>query len=188
MPTMPITQAQPKCILEAANLHDQSQVDQLLRQRKICGWKTRPSDMVSWKARAEARTTTLFWIKPIANPDLRAGHVSLDRISDDPSSLKIADLFILPEHRGGGLARAAFQAVEKMATTEPKRYSEDEEMRLEYNKLTGTWPSQKGATNEDWYARMGYVTYEEKPAYPERESRPTGRFLLASFMKKEIRR
>lgn len=196
------TQAQPKCTLEPANLHDQSQVDELLRQRKICGWRSSPSDVVSWRERAEARTTTLFWIKPAVHPDLRAGHVSLDKVSDDPSSLKIADLFILPEHRGGGVARAAFQAVEDMAATEPygseqcrtllvdtlsKRYSEDEDLRLEYKQLTGIWPRQKGATNEDWYARMGYVTYEEKPAYAEVEGRDTGKFLLGSFMKKNIR-
>ncbi|POS68838.1 hypothetical protein DHEL01_v212769 [Diaporthe helianthi] len=187
MPTIPTTQAQPKCTLEAANLHDKSQVDELLRQRKICGWKTRPSDMVSWKERAKAGTTTLFWIKPTTHPELRVGHISLEKVSGDPSSRKIADLFILPEHRGGGIARAAFQAVEQMASYYGTRYSEDEEMRLEYNQLTGTWPSQKGATNEDWYARMGYVTYEEKPAYPDREGRPTGKFLLASFMKKDLR-
>lgn len=200
---MPTTQAQPKCTLEPANLHDQSQVDELLRQRKICGWRLSPSDIISWKERAEAQTTTLFWIKATAHPDLRVGHISLDKVSGDPSILKIADLFVLPEHRGGGIARAAFQAVEQMATTEPygsedcrallvdtlsKRYAEDEEMRLEYKQLTGTWPKQKGATNEDWYARMGYVTYEVKPAYAEVEGKDTGKFLLGAFMKKEILR
>lgn len=194
--------AQPKLTLEPANLHEQSQVDELVRQRKICGWKTRPSDMVSWKERTEARATTLFWIKPTAQPDLRVGHISLDKIDDDPSSMKIADLFVLPEHRGGGIARAAFKAMEEMATTEPygsekcrnllvdtlsKKYSEDEEMRLEYNQLTGTWPKPKGTTNEEWYGRMGYMTYKEKPTYPEREGQPGGKLLLASYMKKAIR-
>jgi GNAT superfamily N-acetyltransferase len=196
--------AQRNCTLEPADLREQSQVDELLRQRKICGWKTRPSDMASWKERAEARATTLFWIKPTAQPDLRVGHISLDKVSEDPSSLNIADLFVLPEHRGGGIARAAFQAVEEMATTEPygskncrtllidtlsRKYSDDEKMRLEYNQLTGVWPNPKGKTNEEWYGRMGYVTYKEEPLYPEIEGRPTStqKLLLASFMKKEMR-
>lgn len=193
--------AQPKCALEPADLREQSQVDELLRQRKICGWKTRPSDIVSWKERAEAQETTLFWIKPTSQPDLRVGHISLDKVSGDPSTLKIADLFVLPEHRGGGIARAAFQAVEGMATMEQygsekcrallvdtlsRKYSEDEEMRREYAQLTGEEPKPKGATNEEWYVRMGYVTYKEQPAYPERDGRPSGKLLLASYMKKEI--
>lgn len=197
-----IAQAQPKCTLEPANLREQSQVDELLRQRKICGWKTRPSDMTSWKERAEAGATTLFWIKPTTHPDLRAGHISLDKISGDPTAAKIADLFVLPEHRGGGVARAAFRAVEEMAATEPygsagcrtilidtlsRRYSEDEAMRREYTQLAGEKPKPMGATNEEWYVRLGYVTYKEEPAYPEREGRPNGKLLLASFMKKDIR-
>lgn len=196
------SRTQPKCTLEPANLREQAQVDELLRQRKICGWKTRPSDMASWKERAEAHTTTLFWIKPTAQPDLRVGHISIDKVSGDPSTIKISDLFVLPEHRGGGIARAAFQAVEGMATVEPygseecktllidtlsRKYSYDEEMRREYTQLTGVEPNPKGATNEEWYGRMGYVTYKEEPAYPEREGRPNGKLLLASFMKKEIR-
>lgn len=193
--------AQPKCTLEPADLRDQSQVDELLRQRKICGWKTRPSDMASWKERAEARETTLFWIKPTSQPDLRVGHISLDKVKGDPSTIKIADLFVLPEHRGGGIARAAFQTVEQMATVErygsekcrtlmidtlSRKYSDDEEMRREYTQLTGEEPKPKGATNEEWYGRMGYVTYKEEPAYPETGGRRSGKLLLASFMKKEI--
>lgn len=195
-------QPQPKCTLEPADLREQSQVDELLRQRKICGWKTRPSDMVSWKERAETHLTTLFWIKLTSQPDLWVGHISLDKVSGDPSTLKIADLFVLPEHRGGGIARAAFQTVEGMATTEPhgsescrtllidtlsRKYSEDEEMSREYTELTGVKPNPRGATNEEWYVRMGYVTYKEEPTYPEREGQPGGKLLLASFMKKEIR-
>lgn len=194
--------AQPKCTLEPAALREQSQADELLRQRKICGWKTRPSDMASWKERAEARRTTLFWIKPAAQPDLRVGHISLDKVGDDGAAVNISDLFVLPEHRGGGIAKAAFQAVEAMATTEPygsencrtilidtlsRKYSDDDGMRLEYTRLTGEQPNPKGRTNEEWYARMGYVKYNEKPAYPERQGRPSGTLLLASYMKKEIR-
>ncbi|KAK7705310.1 hypothetical protein SLS64_008147 [Diaporthe eres] len=193
--------AQPKCTLEPANLREESQVDELLRQRKICGWKTRPSDMTSWKKRAEAQETTLFWIRPAAQPDHRVGHISLDMVSGDPSTFKIADLFVLPEHRGGGIARAAFQAVEGMATGEPygsekcrtllvdtlsRKYSYDEEMWREYVQMTGVEPKPKGATNEEWYGRMGYVTYKEEPAYPEVEGRSGGKLLLASFMKKEL--
>lgn len=158
--------------------------------------------MESWKERTKAHATTLFWIKPTAQPDLRVGHISLDKVVGDPSKLKIADLFVLPEHRGGGIARAAFQAVEGMATmkaygsercrtllvdTLSRKYSEDEEMRREYTQLTGEEPKTKGATNEEWYGRMGYVTYKEEPTYPESQGRVSGKLLLASFMKKEIR-
>lgn len=191
---------QSKCTLEPANLRDQAQADELLRQRKICGWKSKPEDITSWQERTAARTNTLFWIKPTAQPDLQVGHISLDKVGDG-SSLKIADLFVLPEHRGGGIARAAFQTLEEWATTEPygsknckallvdtlsRRYSEEDEYRLEYFRLTGVEPKPKGATNEEWYTRMGYVKYKEEPSYPARENRPCG-LLLASFLKKEIR-
>ncbi|KKY30075.1 hypothetical protein UCDDA912_g09986 [Diaporthe ampelina] len=194
--------AQPKCTLEPTNLSEQSQADELLRQRKICGWKTGPGDIASWKERAEARATALFWIKPVAHPDLRVGHISLNKVGDDGAAVNIADLFVLPEHRGGGIARAAFQAVEALATTEPygsvncrailidtlsRKYSDDEDMRLEYTRLTGEQPKPKGRTNEEWYGRMGYVTYKEKPTYPEKQGQPGEKLLLASYMKKEIR-
>ncbi|KAI3395505.1 hypothetical protein diail_1291 [Diaporthe ilicicola] len=200
MSTTPSTQ--PKCTLEPADLREQSQVDELFRQRQICGWKTSQKDIESWKERTAAQTTTLFWIRPTAQPDLRVGHISLVKTSES-SKLKISDLFVLPEHRGGGIARAAFRTLEDWATTEPygskdckallvdtlsQRYSEEEEYRLEYIRLTGVEPKPKGATNEEWYVRMGYVRYKEEPTYPAREGQDFGEGkLLASYLKKEIR-
>ncbi|KAL1867685.1 hypothetical protein Daus18300_006241 [Diaporthe australafricana] len=193
--------AQPKCTLEPAELSEQSQADELFRQRQICGWKTSLKDIASWQERTQARTTTLFWIKPTAQPDLRAGHISLVKASDS-SDLTISDLFVLPEHRGGGIARAAFETLEDWATTEPygskdckallvdtlsRKYSEDDEYRLKYIRLTGVEPKPKGATNEEWYTRMGYVKYKEEPKYPAREGRIVEEKLLAVFMRKELR-
>jgi GNAT superfamily N-acetyltransferase len=98
----------------------------------------------------------------------------------------IANLFILPEHRHSGLGRAAVQELEAWARVEPygspevkamtlnaisRRYIEDdgEDWRGLYAKVCeslGIEMPAKGTTNEDWYARMGYVKRREDPMYP----------------------
>ena len=189
------------------NLREHSQTDELLRQRNICGWNNTPEYIAAWLKSMEAGSNYLFWIKPTSQPDLRAGHISLNSEYDPPfldvddkSVLKIATLFILPEYRGGGIARAAVETIEQYAVTEPygskhcraivinavsRKYSEEDEWRADYFRMTGFEPKPRGASNEDWYARMGYVTYREEPTYPAHRG-PKDRKLWAVFMRKEL--
>lgn len=199
--------AQPRYTLEPMNLHDQAEADELLRQRKLCGWDNTPEFIIKFRDAMDARTKSLFWIKPASQPDLRLGHISLDSEAHPPnlelanphdkSVLTIATFYVLPEHRGGGIGRAAVESLEKWATTEPygsrnckvvalttisRKYAEDDEMRVEYKRMAGVEPVPKGASNEDWYARMGYTKWMERPLYPG----PDGYKFLAAYLRKRI--
>ncbi|KAL1850175.1 hypothetical protein VTK73DRAFT_9737 [Phialemonium thermophilum] len=53
--------------------------------------------------------------------------------------------------------------------TTSRRYAEDDgdDWRGLYARR-GLPTPQKGSSNEDWYARMGYVKWKEEPRYPDR--------------------
>lgn len=197
-----------KCVLEAMNLYDQSQIDELLRQRKICGWADTQDYIVSWRDSMDAKIKSMFWIKPASQPDIRVGHVSLDCEAEPPdlelanphdkSVLTIARFFILEEHRRGGLGRAVMETLESLATKEPygspnchtiaittlsRRYAEDDQERAKYEALEGKPPAPKGLSNEDWYTRMGYVKWKDLPLY-EQKNGPDK--YVAAFMRKRI--
>lgn len=154
------------------------------------------------------KTKSFFWIKPESQPDLRVGHISLDSEAEPPdlelanphdkSVLTIARFFVLLEHRGTGIGRAAMEMLESRAQCEPygspnckavaistlsRKYWEDDEYRNEFKWLTGSDPRPRGTSNEDWYARMGYVKWKEVPTY---ECLRPDRKLLAVYMKKII--
>ncbi|ROV93910.1 hypothetical protein VSDG_06288 [Cytospora chrysosperma] len=198
---------QPKCTLEPMNLHEQAQADELLRQRQLCGWDNTPQFIAKFRDAMDARVKSLFWIRPTSRPELRVGHISLDSEAhppnlelanpNDKSVLTIATFYILPEHRGGGIGRAAVESLEKWATAEPygssncktvalttisRKYAEDDEMRAEYRRMAGVEPVPKGASNEDWYLRMGYTKWMETPLYPG----PDGYKFLAAYLRKRI--
>jgi GNAT superfamily N-acetyltransferase len=193
-------------LLEPMNLHNSTEFDELLRQRIICGWSNTRSDIEAWRAAIDSRSILAFWVVPdstarLPAPQRFAGHVSVsmkrngdgdgetpDSKSDSskPTTLHLWNLFVLPEHRGGGLGRAAVQALEAGARVEPygwaeceavtlnalsRRYIEDdgEEWRGMYTRVCaslGIEMPAKGSSNEDWYSRMGYVKWKEEPAYP----------------------
>lgn len=190
------------------NLYDQSQIDELLRQRKICGWADTPDYIVSWRDSMDARMKTMFWIKPARQPDLRVGHVSLDCEAEPPdlelanphdkSVLTIARFFVLQEHRRGGLGRAVMETLENLATKEPygspnchtiaittlsRRYAEDDQERAKYEALEGKPAAPRGLSNEDWYKRMGYVKWKDEPKYEARNGLDK---YVAAFMRKRI--
>lgn len=217
------TASKPKCILEPVNLHDQAQCDELLRQRKLCGWANEPSHIVAWRDAMDAQRNILFWIlTPDDNNTRCAGHIGLDSECSPPDAeladpehktvLTISRFFVLPEHRGGGLGRAAMTQLEAHAcrapygsetcrtvalTTLSRRYSEDDEWRALFVRLTG-WPEGvrvRGASFEDWYVRMGYVKWKEAPLYevPRRaaDAAAAGSIdeehrLVASYLRKTI--
>jgi GNAT superfamily N-acetyltransferase len=142
----------------------------------------------------------MFWVVPpslsqLPAPQRYGGHISMQSKTESPDDklaradnpvLHLFNLFILPEHRRGGLGRAAVLALEAWAKVEPygspeckaitlnaisRRYIEDdgEEWRGLYTRVCtslGIEVPAKGSSNEDWYARMGYVKWTEKPMYP----------------------
>jgi ribosomal protein S18 acetylase RimI-like enzyme len=150
----------------------------------------------------------------ISAPQRYAGHIAMkrkiepadDKLGHGPVHLQhIWNVFILPEHRSSGLGQAAFRAVEALATVEPygspeceaitlntvsRRYIEDdgEEWRGFYKKLCDSLKIElpaKGRSNEDWYARMGFVKWKEEPAYAI-ELDGNRSMLIAAWMRKEL--
>lgn len=199
--------AQPKCTLEPMDLLELAQAEELLRQRKICGWSDTPEHIADWQAAIARKAKSLFWIKPASQPDLRIGHISLDSEAHpqdlelanpiDKSVLSISGLFVLPEHRGGGIGRAAIEALEKVATVEPygsrncktvalttlsRRYGEDDEWRAIYEKLVGVEAPKRGKANEDWYTRMGYVKWKDEGLWDG----PDGYKFIGAFLRKRV--
>lgn len=197
-----------KCILETMNLYDQTQIDELLRQRKICGWADTLDYIISWRDSMNAKMKTMFWIKPASQPDLRVGHVSLDCEAEPPdlelanphdkSILTIARFFILEEHRRGGLGRAVMETLEDLATKEPygspnchtiaittlsRRYAENDQERAKYEAIEGKPAAPRGLSNEDWYKRMGYVKWKDEPKYEAKNGLDK---YVAAFMTKRI--
>ncbi|KAF2100808.1 hypothetical protein NA57DRAFT_74405 [Rhizodiscina lignyota] len=187
-------EAAQNSILEPMNLHNAIEFDELLRQRIICGWSNSPSTLEAWRAAMDTHTLSMFWVVPPSvsaqpAPQRLLGHISTQKkieALDGQTVMHIADLFILPEHRHGGLGGAAVRALESWAKVEPygspdcksitlnaisKRYIEDdgEEWRPFYARVCSSLNiemPEKGTSNEDWYARMGYVKEREDPMYP----------------------
>lgn len=208
--------AKVKCLLKPMNLHNPEDFDELLRQRKICGWNKDPSYLERWRKAADEGTSTMFWIFPNGSSDSMettrsVGHIALESAANPPdlelanpdkSVMTISSLFILPEHRGAGLARAAFEAVEDYAKMEPygspacrtitlhtfsKSYAEnkDEDWRAIYRRMGIEQPA-RGPSAEGWYESMGYVRWKEEPRYPDKLPDGRERLLLASFLRKDI--
>ena len=210
----PTTEAAQGSILEPMNLYSPTEFNELLRQRVICGWDYSPSDLQAWRAAADAKTAFNFWVVPpllsqLPAPQRYAGHISMSSKTEPPDDTTpvrhISNLFILPEHRLSGLGRAAVQGLEARANVEPygspgckvitlnaisRRYIEDdrEEWRGFYTRVCsslGIETPAKGTGNEDWYIRMGYVKYGEKPMYPVVLD-GSKILLLATLLRKEL--
>jgi GNAT superfamily N-acetyltransferase len=208
-------QASVKCVLKPLDLHNREDFDELLRQRIVCGWNNELSCLEGWRKAADEGTSSMFWIIPQGAAESTAtnrpvGHVALESASNPPdleianpdkSVMTISTLFILPEHRGGGLARDAVRAIEAYAKLEPygspacrtltlhtlsKRYAEDGDEWPKIFIRMGLEPPAKGPSVEEWYERMGYVRWKEEPRY--RDKLPDGRegLLLAAFLRKDI--
>lgn len=200
-----------KCMLEPMDLHDQDQVAELLRQRIICGWNKTPDFVASLRDAMDAGQKAVFWIHKLPDHS-RVGHVSLDSTASPPDPgladphdktvLTIANLFVLPAHRGGGLARAALDVLVRQfarqapygspncravaVTTISKKYHDDDEWRARFEWLNGTPAPERGKANEDYYTRMGFVKWKEEPRYSSELPGREGHFFWASFLRKEI--
>lgn len=207
------------------NLHNPDEFDGLVRQRIACGWNYDRKTIEGWRKAMDEKTKPMFWI--VAPPSPSAiieylsekpkrqgpylGHIALQSVLEPPeldladpdkSLMMLSTFFILPEHRYGGLGRAAVQAAEAYARMEPygslackaltlttlsRQYAEDdgEEWRGSYAKR-GLEPPEKGRSIEDWYLRMGYVKFKEAPRYREMTLDGTEIMLVASFLRKEF--
>ncbi|KAK3984281.1 hypothetical protein QBC44DRAFT_337313 [Cladorrhinum sp. PSN332] len=205
-----------KVILDPIDLHEPSQFDELLRQRVLCGWNNTATIIEGWRDEVDAGARAMFWVVPHKLSNLDAphrwgGHIGmlnqtsppdLELANPDKSVLHIASLFIDPDHRGGGIGRAAIEELEGWAKTEPygspsskfitihtlnRRYVEDdgEEWRGIWEKF-GQQAPEKGTGNEDWYLRMGYVKWKEVPKYAEKFLDGTDVLLLASYLRKSL--
>ena len=205
--------------LEPVDLHDTLQFAELQRQRVLCGWSHSTSVIEGWRADNDDKTQAMFWVVPaslseIPPPRRYAGHIAMskktydnkgvDDVLPEPNVMDLGTLFILPEHRGQGLAKAAVQTLEGMAKVEPhgwagckvmtlntlaRRYVEEDEWRKVAeipHRLLGAELPVKGASNEDWYARMGYVTWKEVPLYPAWNEDGSEFTFDASFMWKVL--
>jgi GNAT superfamily N-acetyltransferase len=193
-----ITEAPKGSLLEPMNLHNSTEFDEMLRQRVICGWDSSSSDLEAWRADADAHNMAMFWVVPtslshLPVPQRFVGHIMMVSKTEpaanggaEKPTRHIFNLFVLPEHRRGGLGGAAIRALEAWAKIEPygspectamtlnslsRRYIEDdgEEWRGMYARVCenlGIELSPKGKSNEDWYTKMGYVKLSEKPTYP----------------------
>ena len=88
--------AEPKCILELVDLHDQAQADELLRQRLICGWDDTLAHIDKWRNDMDTQVRGMFWIKlpsssgTTATAEEPIGHISLDSITNPPDA-EVAD-------------------------------------------------------------------------------------------------
>ena len=216
MTSEPASQQPPKVALEPMDLNDSVQFHELLRQRVICGWNDTASIIGGWRDEVAAGTREIFWVVPAPLAHLESqqrfgGHISMvnqisppdhELANPDKSVLHITSLFILPEHRKGGIGRASVEALERWAKVEPygspacreitihtlsRRYIEDEgdEWRGLWGR-TGLPTPEKGTSNEDWYLRMGYVKWKEEPRYPDTLPDGTQIKWLASFLKKTL--
>ncbi|KAK0742931.1 hypothetical protein B0T18DRAFT_391809 [Schizothecium vesticola] len=169
--------------LEPVDLHDTLQFAELQRQRVLCGWSHSTSVIESWRADNDDKTQAMFWVVPVSlseipAPRRYAGHIAMSKktydendVDDVLPELKVMDLgtlFILPEHRGRGLARAAVRMLEGMAKDKPYGWAGCKVMTLNTlaRRLLGEELPAKGRSNEDWYNRMGYVKWKEAPLYP----------------------
>lgn len=223
----PAASGPAKCSLELMNLHDSDQVAELLRQRILCGWNKTPAFVTNLRDAMDAGSKAAFWITLPQDSLLseaheqaqqlqqqqqtRIGHVSLDSTAFpedltlanpyDKSVLTISNLFILSEHRRGGIARAAVDMLMKLAKEEPwgspnckavavtahsKKYHDDDEWRARFEWLCGMPAPERGRANEDWYVRMGFVKFKEEERYPSEVPGRENEKIVASFLRKEV--
>jgi GNAT superfamily N-acetyltransferase len=200
-----------KCYLVPIDLHNESQFNEIRRQRIICGWDSVLQTLQDWKGKENIKR--LFWItipQPSAgNETIRAGHISLDASSgllepdiapENRTELSISSFFILPEYRSLGLGKRAVKLVENVATTErfgnprcrfitltalSKRYVYDEapEWRGVWAKLGLSPPS---FSIQKWYEGLGYVAWKEEPITEEKGIDGQVILLWEAFMRKDL--
>jgi GNAT superfamily N-acetyltransferase len=191
--------------VEVIDLHKQQDFDDLIVQRKICGWSFSEEVIAKWRDLADKGLKTIFWIVLPDQEDPKVGHVSLaskaephdpDLAQEDKSVMTISSFFILPQYRGGGIGRKVMDLMEDMATKEPygspncKAIAIDTFSYKYYDHSHPLWEMtkkhlEKQPSNQLWYERRGYVRFTEKPRYVEKTI--GGDIIFdAAFLRKEF--
>lgn len=191
--------------VEVIDLHKQQDFDDLIVQRKICGWSFSEEVIAKWRDLADKGLKTIFWIVLPDQEDPKVGHISLaskaepndpDLAQEDKSVMTISSFFILPQYRGGGIGRKVMDLMEDMATKEPygspncKAIAIDTFSYKYYDHSHPLWEMtkkhlEKQPSNQLWYERRGYVRFTEKPRYVEKTI--GGDIIFdAAFLRKEF--
>ncbi|KAJ5392308.1 hypothetical protein N7509_007798 [Penicillium cosmopolitanum] len=173
---------------------DHEKVEEEWRQQQIRGekcmyWIVRQSELGSAKSpnvNEEVLHDTAESVNGKTRRALRVafvpiGHISLDPKNKDAERLGIdmpsdgvywiKSFFILQSLQGGGIGRAAMDAVEDMATREPlwaqtlmlDTVTKEHQIREDF--ALSTYGSIPKITNESWYARRGYTPIKTVPNY-----------------------
>jgi ribosomal protein S18 acetylase RimI-like enzyme len=207
-----------KCKLVPLDLLNEDQLNILEFQRTICGWDYERSVFSEWHEAVVAGTKAMFWVtvpskQDDSQDDVRVGHISieskthdgkdLDLANPDKSVMTISNVFVLPEHRGGGIARAAFEEAERLATVEPfgspnckwiaittftgRFVFKDSEDKEEHD----YWKEPRAKIdninyNIPWYQRMGYEVFRTAPRYPYKLKDGTEILCVAAFLHKPV--
>lgn len=192
---MTTTALPSQCHLVPMDLSSEDHFAELERQRIICGWYKDQQTLQNWKRKQQEGLKNLFWITvpDLQTPDgvpIHVGHISLDAYCDPPeldlarpdkSRLAISTFFILPEYRSLRLGRQAVRLIEQMAVVEPYGSSRCEFIALmaqskrhiydEGPEWKGVWArlgmSPPAFSIQEWYEKLGYVTWKEGPLYKE---------------------
>jgi GNAT superfamily N-acetyltransferase len=191
--------------VEVIDLHKQQDFNDLIVQRKICGWNFSEEVVAKWRDLADKGLKTIFWIVLPHQDDPKVGHISLaseaephdpDLAQEDKSVMTISSFFILPQYRWGGIGRKVMDLMEDMATKEPygspncKAIAIDTLSHKYYHHSHPLWEMMKEhletqPSNQLWYERRGYVRFNEKPRYVEKTI--GGDIIFdATFLRKEL--
>lgn len=191
--------------VEVIDLHNQRDVDDLIVQRKICGWNFTPEIIAKWRDSVDKGLKTMFWIVLPNKESTKAGHISLasraephdpDLAKEDRSVMTISSFFILPQHRSGGLGRKTMDLMEDMATKEPYGSPNCKAIAIDtisykYHDTSGPYwdilkeHMEKQPSNQLWYERRGYIRFKEAPRY--REESISGDVVFdAAFLRKDL--
>lgn len=201
--------AQQPFTLIPVNLRDPTEIEELQRQRFLCGWHYEKEHIEKWRDLIDQKLKNLFWISLGRVHHARAGHISLDSYADPPdpelatsdkSVMTIQTFFVLPECRALGLGERAMDTLEDWATREPYGSSGCKVIAvntLSKHYVEDTSPEWRGVwaglgmeppkwSVEDWYVRRGYVKWKEEVRYHQKT--PEGQLvsLVASFLRKTL--
>lgn len=201
--------------LETLDLQDDTHVQELVRQRIICGWGEDEESINNWRNQTSKGTKKFWWITIPATDEktsdpsstssrgIKAGHIALasetsppdpDLARLDRSILTVNTFFLLPEYRALGLGRASWFAVEEKAKQIP------ECKQIAIDTWDGRYVTDKGPEWGGFLATLGIVMrdslineewyarmgYEKFKTEPRYPLPGTDRMMVAVFLRKYL--
>lgn len=170
------------------DLHNPEDFEELLAQRKLCGWDMEPAVLEKWRRLCDEKRKNMFWIIPTAPGHAsdqvrtdgdsdsqgqqqqqrpRVGHICLQSYDDPPdprvasedkSVMMISTFFIKPEYRSGGLGTEAVKALEGWAKTAP--YGSPDCRAVTVHTVSRRYSEDDSDEFRGLYARRGLPTPE----------------------------